>query len=83
MDLTGIYRAFHPKEVKYTFFSDCTWNIFKDRPHDRKQNKPQQTQENWNHIKHFLWPQGTETRNKSQGKNPKTLKKHGDWIACY
>ena len=23
MDLTGIYRAFHPKEVKYTFFSNA------------------------------------------------------------
>ena len=22
MDLTDIYRAFHPKEVKYTFFSN-------------------------------------------------------------
>ena len=22
MDLTGIYRKFHPKEVKYTFFSN-------------------------------------------------------------
>ena len=24
----------------------CSWNIFKDRPHDRSQNKPQQIQEN-------------------------------------
>ena len=23
MDLTGIYRAFHPKEAKYTFFSNA------------------------------------------------------------
>ena len=41
MDLTDIYRDFHPKEAKYTFFFKCTWNIFKDRPHDRTQNKPQ------------------------------------------
>ena len=40
MDLTDIYRTFHHKEAKYT------WNIFKDRPHDRTQNKPQQIQEN-------------------------------------
>ena len=68
MDLTDIYKNFHPKEAKYTFFQmhmehfpffyflyliffimvqlQCTWNIFKDRPHDRKQNKPQQIQEN-------------------------------------
>ena len=26
------------------------------------------------HIKHFLWPQGTETRNQPQRKKPKTLK---------
>ena len=68
MDLSDIYRAFHPKEAKWT------WNIFKDRPHDRTQNKPQQIQENWNHIKHFFWLQGTETRNKPQGKKPNTLK---------
>ena len=45
MDLTDIYRAFHPKEAKHTLFK-CTWNIFKDRPHDRSQNKPQKVQQN-------------------------------------
>ena len=45
IDLTDIYGAFHPKEAKYTFFSN-TWDIFKDRPHDRTQSKPQQIQEN-------------------------------------
>ena len=34
----------------------------------------QQIQENPNHIKQFLGPQGTETRNQPQGKNSKTLK---------
>ena len=38
MDLTDIYRAFHPKEAKYTFFSNACA--------DRTQNKPQQIQEN-------------------------------------
>ena len=46
MDLIDIYRNFHHKEAKYTFFFKCTWNIFKDRPHGRTQNKPQQNQEN-------------------------------------
>ena len=41
---------------------------------NRTPNKPQQIQENGNHIKHFLGPQGTETRNQPQGKNSKTLK---------
>ena len=45
MDLTDIYRTFHPKEGKYILYK-CTWNILKDRPHDGTQNKPQQIQEN-------------------------------------
>ena len=54
MDLTDIYiEPFIPK--KHTTHSfKYTWNIFKHRPHDRTQNKPQQVQENWNHIKYFL-----------------------------
>ena len=82
IDLTDIYRAVHPKEAKYTLFK-CIRNIFKGRSHNRTQNKPQQILENWNHIKHLLWPQGTETRNKYQGKNPKTLENMEIWIACY
>ena len=46
MDLTNIYRTFHPKEAKIHILFKYTWNIFKDRPHDRTQNKPQQIQEN-------------------------------------
>ena len=46
MDLTDIYRAFHPKEAKIHILLKCTRNIFKDRPHDRTENKPQQIQEN-------------------------------------
>ena len=28
MDLTDIYRTFQTKQRKYTFFSNCTWNLF-------------------------------------------------------
>ena len=45
MDLTDIYRALHPKEARYTFFSNVH-GTFSDRPHDRTQNKPRQIQEN-------------------------------------
>ena len=38
MDLTDIYRTLHPKATGYTFFSS-TWNIFKNRPYTRPQNK--------------------------------------------
>ena len=46
MDLSDIYRTFHPKEAKYTIFSSVHGTFFKDRPHDRTQSKPQQIQEN-------------------------------------
>ena len=46
MNLTDTYRDFHPKEAKIHILFKCTWNIFKDRPHDRTQYKPQQVQEN-------------------------------------
>ena len=46
MDLTDIYRTFHPKEVKVHILFKCTWNIFKDRPYDSMQDQPQQIQEN-------------------------------------
>ena len=69
MDLIDIYSLSSQRSKMH-----IQMHIFKDRPHERTQNKPQQIQENWNHIKHFLQPQGTETRNQPQGKNPKTLK---------
>ncbi|KAF6084330.1 hypothetical protein HJG60_008601 [Phyllostomus discolor] len=45
MNLTDIYiESFVSKNQIHILFK-CTWNIFKDRPHDRTQNKPQQIQE--------------------------------------
>ena len=76
MDVTDIYRTFHPKETKIHILFKCTWNIFKDRPHDGTQNQPQQMQENRNHIKHFIGPQGPETRNQSHGKKLKNIQIH-------
>ena len=67
MDLTDIYRTFHPKESKYTFFSNAH-GTFSNRPHNRTQNKPQQVQENWNHVKYFLWWHVSETKTNLKGK---------------
>ena len=39
IDLTYIFRIFHPNAEKYTFF--CTWNILQDRLHLGSQSKPQ------------------------------------------
>ena len=47
MDLTDIYReSFSSQRSKADILYKCTWNIFKYRPHDRIQSKPQQIQEN-------------------------------------
>ena len=51
MDLTDIYRAFHPKEAKYTCFSNAHGTFSKTNHmigHKTSLNK------NLNHIKHFL-----------------------------
>ena len=73
MDLTDIHRTFHHKQAKYTFFSNAH-RTFSKIDHMTEQKKKPQIQENLNHIKHFLQPQGIETRNQTQGKKPKTLK---------
>ena len=75
MELTDIHRAFRPKEPNILF--KCTWNTFKDRPHDRTQNKPQKIQENLNHIKYLLRPQGLEIRKQPQGKKVKNTQTCG------
>ena len=74
MDLTSIYKDIHPKEAKYTFFSNAHGPFSKiDHMigHKASLNKFKKI-EIISNI--FFWPQGTETRNKSQGKNPNTLK---------
>ena len=47
-------QNFSPQRSKVDILCKCTWNIFKDRPHGRTQNKPQQIQENLNHIKNTM-----------------------------
>ena len=47
MDLTDTYiESLSPQRSKIHILFKCTWSIFKDRPHDRTQSKPQQIQEN-------------------------------------
>ena len=54
MNLTDTYRDFDPKEAKIHILFKCTWNIFKDRPHDRKPNKSQQHKQIEN-ISSIFW----------------------------
>ena len=35
MNLIDILKTFHPKEEKIYILFKCTWNIFKDGPHNR------------------------------------------------
>ena len=47
MDLTDIHReSFSSQRSKVHILFKCTWNIFKDRPHNRTPKKPQKFQEN-------------------------------------
>ena len=73
MDLTDIYRAFHPKEAKQTFFSNAHGTFSKiDHMigHKTSLNKFKEIEI----ISNFIRPQGPETRNQPQGKNSKTLR---------
>ena len=73
MNLTDIYRAFHPKEAKYTFFSNAHGTLSKiDHMIGHKTNL--------NKFKKieiissiFFQPHAPENRNQHQGKNSKTL----------
>jgi exonuclease III len=44
MDLTDIYRIFHPKAKEYTFFS-VSHSTFSKIDHNWSQNRPQEIQE--------------------------------------
>ena len=46
IDLTDIYRAFHLKETKYTFFSNAHGTFSKIDHMRGTQSNPQQIQEN-------------------------------------
>ena len=74
MDLTDIYRAFHPKEAKYTFFSNAHGTFSKiDHMigHKATLNKFKKIEII---LSIFSDHRGTETRNQPQRKKPKTLK---------
>ena len=74
MDLTDIYRAFHPKEAKYTFFSSVHGTFSKiDHMigHKASLNKSKKI-ENISSI--FSDHKGLKLENNPKGKKPKKLK---------
>ena len=44
MELTDTFRTFHPKAAKYTFFFECTRNIFQNRSPTGSQIRSQPVQ---------------------------------------
>ena len=72
MDLTDIFRIFHPKTAEYTFFSSVHGTHSRIN-HILPQNKSQQIQKDQSHTMHIFWPQHYETRNQPQ---EKILKDH-------
>ena len=72
MDLIDIFRTFHPNAEEYTFFSSAR-GTFSRRDHILGHKSNLSKLENWNHIKHLLWPQCYETRYQLQ--ENKTVKK--------
>ena len=66
MDLTDIFRTFHPKVVEYTFFSSVHGTF--SRSHSVPQISPQQVQKDLDHTMHIFRPQRYETQNQPQEK---------------
>ena len=67
MDLTHIFRTFHPKATEHILL-ECTWNILQNRSHTGTQISPQQEQKDQDHTMHIFRSQHYETRNQPQGK---------------
>ena len=60
MNLTDIFRTFHPEAAEYTFI-ECTWDILQNRSHIVSQIRSQQVQKDCNHTMHILKPEYYET----------------------
>ena len=60
MDLTGIFRTFHPKAAEYAFFSSAH-GTFSRISHTGTQIRPQQVQKDGDLIAHIFRPQRYET----------------------
>ena len=74
MDLTDIYRAFHPKEAKYTFFSNAH-GIFSKIDHMMGQKTSRKKFKKIEIISSiFSDHKGLKLETNPKGKKPKTLK---------
>ena len=83
MDLTDIYRAFHPKEAKYTFFSSVhgTFSKIDHMVGHKASLKKFKKTEIISSI--FTDHKGLKLETSSKGKNTQNTQNRGDCIACY
>ena len=65
VDLTDIFRIFHPKTAEYTFFLSAH-GTFSRMDHTGTQISPQQVQKDQDHTMHIFRPQCYETQNQPQ-----------------
>ena len=69
INLSDIYRVFHPKTMNFTFFSRAhrtSSRIDHILGHKSSLGK---LKKNWNHSKHLFWPQCSKIRSQLQEKN--------------
>ena len=81
MDLTDIYKAFHPKEAKYTFFSSVHGAFSKiDHMIGHKENHTK-----FKKIKLIsrIFSIYKGLKLETNLKEKKKIQNHGDWIVCY
>ena len=63
LDLTDIFRTFHPKTAEYTFFSNADGTFSRIDHILGHKTKPWQIQKDQSHTMHLFWPPHYETRN--------------------
>ena len=56
MNLTDMFRIFHPKSARIYILFQCTWSILQNSLHIRLQNKSQQIQKDRSYTMHLFWP---------------------------
>ena len=68
MDLTDIFRTFHPKAAEYTFFSHAHGKFSRIDHILGHKSAPHQVQKDQDHTVYIFRPQHYETQNQPQEK---------------
>ena len=74
LDITDIFRTFHPQNTEYTFFSSAHGTFSRTDHISGSQIRSQLVPNDWDNSLHIFRPQCFETRTPSQEKSWKELK---------